>query len=82
VISKPAPPYPRIAVATRIQGTVNVEILIDEEGRVVSARAVDGHAVLRTAAEQAARQARFTPTILGGRPVKVSGVITYNFVLN
>lgn len=81
-ISKPAPPYPKIAVATRTQGPVNVEILIDESGRVISARAVDGHAVLRGAAEQAARQARFTPTILGGRPVKVSGVITYNFVLN
>ena len=82
VISKPAPPYPRIAIATRTQGPVNVEILIDESGRVISARALDGHAMLRGAAEQAARQARFTPTILGGRPVKVSGVITYNFVLN
>lgn len=82
VISKPAPPYPKIAIATRTQGPVNVEILIDEGGNVISARAVNGPAVLRQAAEQAARQARFTPTMLGGRPVKVSGVITYNFVLN
>ena len=82
VLSKPAPPYPKIAIATRTQGPVNVEILVDEEGKVISARAVDGPAMLRQAAEQAARQARFTPTLLGGRPVKVSGVITYNFVLN
>jgi protein TonB len=82
VLSKPVPPYPRIAVLSRTQGPVNVEILIDESGHVVSARAVDGPAMLRAAAEQAARQARFTPTTLGGRPVKVSGVITYNFVLN
>ena len=81
-LSKPAPPYPAIAKATGTQGPVNVEILIDEGGSVISARAVDGPPLLRAAAEQAARRARFTPTLLGGRPVKVSGVITYNFVLN
>jgi protein TonB len=82
VLNKPAPPYPKIALATHTQGPVNVEILIDEGGQVISARAVDGPAMLRAAAEQAARQARFTPTLLGGHPVKVSGVITYNFMLN
>ena len=82
VITKPAPPYPTVAKLTRTSGPVNVEILIDERGLVVSARAVDGPAMLRPAAEAAARQARFTPTLLGGQPVKVSGVITYNFVLN
>jgi protein TonB len=82
VLSKPVPPYPAIAKATHTQGPVNVEILIDERGHVISARAVSGPAMLRQAAEQAARQARFTPTILGTLPVKVSGVITYNFVLN
>ncbi|HEY9282763.1 MAG TPA: TonB family protein [Pyrinomonadaceae bacterium] len=82
VITKPVPPYPAIAKVTKTQGPVNVEILIDESGRVVSARAVNGPAMLRPAAEAAARQARFTPTILGGQPVKVAGVITYNFVLN
>ena len=82
VITKPKPPYPNIARVTKTQGPVNVEILIDESGRVVSARAVDGPAMLRPAAETAARQARFTPTLLGGQPVKVSGVITYNFILN
>lgn len=81
-ISKPAPPYPTVARLTKTQGPVNVEILIDEGGNVISARAVDGPPMLRAAAEQAARRARFTPTILGGRPVKVSGVITYNFMLN
>lgn len=82
VLSKPVPPYPAIARATGTQGPVNVEILIDERGNVVSARAVSGPAMLRAAAEQAASQARFTPTLLGNQPVKVSGVITYNFVLN
>lgn len=81
VISKPVPPYPAVAKAAGVSGSVNVEILIGEDGQVITARAIDGPALLRPAAVQAARQARFTPTVLGGRPVKVSGVIMYNFVL-
>ncbi|MDQ3135052.1 MAG: energy transducer TonB, partial [Acidobacteriota bacterium] len=63
------------------QGPVAVEIVIDEEGRVISAHATNGPQVLRIAAQQAALQARFSPTKLNGQPVKVTGVITYNFVL-
>ena len=80
-ISKPQPPYPAIARAARAQGTVTVQIVVDEGGRVISATAVSGHPLLQQAAVAAARSARFTPTLLSGQPVKVSGVITYNFVL-
>ena len=80
-ISKPQPAYPPIAKAARASGTVTVQILVDESGRVVSASAVSGHPLLQQAAVAAARQARFSPTLLSGQPVKVSGVITYNFVL-
>ena len=80
-ISKPQPAYPPIAKAARASGTVTVQILVDEQGRVVSASAVSGHPLLQQAAVSAARQARFSPTLLSGQPVKVSGVITYNFVL-
>jgi protein TonB len=80
-ISKPQPTYPPIAKAARASGTVTVQILVDESGRVVSASAVSGHPLLQQAAVAAARQARFSPTLLSGQPVKVSGVITYNFVL-
>lgn len=81
-INKPAPPYPTIARAARAQGPVAVQVVIDEQGRVISARATNGHPLLLRAAEQAAYQARFTPTLLSGQPVKVTGIITYNFVLN
>lgn len=81
IISKPAPPYPPLARAARVEGAVPVEILIDEQGRVLSATPTGGPAMLRIAAQQAAFQARFTPTLLNGRPVKVSGVITYSFEL-
>jgi len=79
-ISKPQPAYPPIAKAARASGTVTVQIVVDENGRVISASAVSGHPLLQQAAVGAARQARFSPTLLSGQPVKVSGVITYNFV--
>ena len=78
--SLPKPPYPPAARAVRASGAVSVQVLIDEGGSVVSASAVSGHPLLRAAAVQAARSARFSPTQLSGQPVKVSGVITYNFV--
>ena len=80
-ISKPSPPYPAVAKAARASGTVVVQITVDEGGRVISASAVSGHPLLRQAAVQAAHQARFSPTLLSGQPVKVTGTITYNFNL-
>ncbi len=80
-ISKPQPPYPPIAKAARASGTVVVAIIVDESGKVTSAKATSGHPLLQQAAVQAAYQARFSPTLLSGQPVKVSGFITYNFVL-
>jgi periplasmic protein TonB len=81
VVDLPKPLYPTIAKQARVQGPVNVQILVDETGRVVSAQAVKGSPMLTQAAVDAARRARFTPTKLGDQPVKVQGVITYNFVL-
>jgi periplasmic protein TonB len=81
-ISLPKPLYSEIAKRARIQGSVNVQVLIDESGRVVSAKAVSGHPLLTVEAQKAALQARFSPTKLGDQPVRVSGVITYNFVLS
>lgn len=80
-ISKPPPPYPAVAKAARASGTVVVQITVDEGGKVISAAAVSGHPLLRQAAVQAAYQARFSPTLLSGQPVKVTGTITYNFNL-
>ncbi|CAN5793550.1 hypothetical protein BH20ACI4_BH20ACI4_10810 [soil metagenome] len=79
-VSLPIPPYPAAARAVRASGAVNVQVLIDENGNVVSASAVSGHPLLRQAAAQAARSAKFRPTLLSGQPVKVNGVIVYNFV--
>lgn len=80
-ISLPKPVYPRMAIESRLAATVNVQILVDESGKVISAQAVKGHPMFLRAAQEAALRARFTPTMLNDKPVKVQGVITYNFVL-
>ena len=79
-ISLPKPAYPAIARTAHASGTVVVQVVIDENGNVISAHAVSGHPLLQAVAVAAARGARFSPTKLSGQPVKVTGVITYNFV--
>ena len=75
----PPPPYPAPAKLVGAFGVVNVQVTIDEHGKVISSRAVDGHALLRGPAEAAAWKAKFSPTLLSKVPVKVTGVIVYNF---
>jgi TonB family protein len=79
-ISLPKPAYPPAARAVNAEGSVNVKVVIDEGGNVISAEAVAGHPLLRAAAVSAARGALFSPTVYNGSAVKVSGVLTYNFV--
>lgn len=79
-IALPKPAYPLIARAAHASGTVVVQVLIDEQGNVSAARAVDGNPLLQAVSVAAARQAKFSPTLLEGEPVKVTGVIQYNFV--
>ncbi|HXH70831.1 MAG TPA: energy transducer TonB [Pyrinomonadaceae bacterium] len=74
------PSYPVEARASRASGTVNVQVEIDEQGNVLSAKAVSGDSTLRAASEEAARNSKFAPTTLQGVPVKVTGVIVYNFL--
>lgn len=80
-IEKPAPIYPEEAKAAGAAGSVVVKIVLDEDGKVEKAEAVSGHGLLQQAAVEAAYRARFSPTMLSGQPVKVAGVVTYNFVL-
>ncbi|MBV9957815.1 MAG: energy transducer TonB [Acidobacteria bacterium] len=81
-VSLPAPDYPEAAKRMRASGVVSVDVVIDVSGKVISAKASNGNPILQQAATQAALRARFSPTTLSGQPVKVSGVINYNFSLN
>lgn len=73
------PTYPPAARAVRASGAVGVQVTVDELGTVVSARPVGGHPLLRAAAVKAAFESKFSPTTLEGYPVKVVGVVVYNF---
>jgi protein TonB len=80
-VSLPPPSYPDAAKRSRVSGSVIVEVVIDEMGKVISAQAISGPMALREVAVQAALKARFSPTKLSGQPVKVSGTISYKFAL-
>lgn len=73
------PAYPEAAKTVKAGGAVNVQVTIDEGGNIISATAVSGHPLLREASEEAARASTFSPTLLQGVPVKVTGIIVYNF---
>ncbi len=76
---KVQPAYPAIAKAARAQGAVQVLITVDENGEVIDARVINGHPMFRDAALQGAKQWRFKPTELSGKPVKTQGILTFNF---
>jgi protein TonB len=80
-IELPRPVYSESARRWGHEGTVKVNVNIDVTGRVFSARAVSGPHQLRGAAEEAARRARFSPTLRSGQPMGISGVINYVFSL-
>ncbi len=80
-ITLPPPSYPEAARRLRMAGLVTVEVVVDETGKVISAVATSGPAILKDVAVQAALRARFSPTKLSGQPVKVSGLINYKFAL-
>ncbi|HEY6217252.1 MAG TPA: energy transducer TonB [Pyrinomonadaceae bacterium] len=77
--SLPKAVYPEEAKRLRVSGRVTVRVVVDENGKVISAKAIDGPAPLRETAEAAARQATFAPTTQDGITVKVTGTLTYDF---
>jgi TonB family protein len=81
VIKRVMPSYPPEAKAALVSGDVGVRITISEKGKVIEAEAVSGPELLREAALKAARQWRFEPLLLRGTPVKVRGVLTFNFIV-
>jgi TonB family protein len=78
-VSLPKPVYTEEAKRVRASGRVTVRVVVDENGKVISAQAIDGPLPLREAAEAAARKATFTPMVKDGITVKMSGTLTYDF---
>jgi TonB family protein len=78
-VTKASPIYPPIARQMKAWGEVQVEITIDENGRVIEAKAISGPSVLRAAAEEAARKWVFRPMRVDGRSMKQRDILTFNF---
>lgn len=75
------PTYTLVAQRANVEGKVLVEVELNEEGEVVSAKATSGHQMLRGPAEDAAKRSSFKPALYNGRPIKSKGAIVYNFTL-
>jgi tetratricopeptide (TPR) repeat protein len=76
------PPFPAAAREKRLSGRAFIAILIDEAGDVINATPVcGGYAELNAASAYAARLSKFTPTKVDQKPVRVTGLIVYNFVV-
>ena len=80
-VQRIAPAYPQMARSQRVSGTVTVYLVVNERGEVETISRTSGPAMLRSAAQDAARRWRFRPTVIEGRPVRVSGYINFNFTL-
>ncbi|MBD0372000.1 MAG: tetratricopeptide repeat protein [Pyrinomonadaceae bacterium] len=78
---KIAPSYPATAKTARVQGLVKVFITVDENGQVSKIERTDGPSLLRIAAETAARQWKFQPVLIDGKPIRMTGYISFNFTL-
>lgn len=74
------PEYPLAARSVRASGTVAIEVTIDEDGNVVSAERVSGDPLLAPSAVNAAKKAKFIPSVSKGAPIKITGIVVYNFV--
>ncbi len=75
----PMPPYPPLARSAHANGNVAVEVTVDEEGNVTSAKAISGHPLLQAASVAAARNAKFAPSRVAGQSAKTQGVLIYTF---
>ncbi|HEX8289316.1 MAG TPA: tetratricopeptide repeat protein [Pyrinomonadaceae bacterium] len=76
------PEYTTIDRQRNLQGLVTVQITLDEDGKVISVKAISGHLSLRPASEAAALKSRFKPAFVGNQAVKATGFINYNFKVN
>jgi len=82
LIVAPRPAYPRIAVATRTQGTVRIQAIIERDGTIGHLKVLSGPPLLVNAALEAVQQWRYKPTLLNGEPVEVVTEIEVKFTLN
>ena len=77
--SKPNPPYPIIAKQLKVEGEVQVQVVIGEEGKVEGATSVAGNPILMKAAIDTVKDWKFTPFKSNGKNVKAQAVLSFVF---
>jgi protein TonB len=82
LIKRVQPKYPQAALSAHVQGAVQIQALIDKEGKVVNLKVLSGDPGLAHAALEAVRQWRYKPYYLDGQPVEIETQITVNFKAN
>lgn len=75
------PTYPPLARTARVTGSVTVFLVVSEKGEVESVIRAEGPQQLQQAATEAARRWKFNPTEIDGKPVRVTGYLSFNFTL-
>jgi protein TonB len=75
------PVYPAIAKTAGISGTVVIEAVISKTGTVESLHVMSGPGLLRDAALDAIRTARYRPYLLNGEATEILTTFTVNFKL-
>jgi outer membrane biosynthesis protein TonB len=78
IVERPAPVYPVLVQKAQLNGSTVVEVLIGKDGQVEQAVILSGHPLVYPAVITAAMQAKFYPTYIKGRPIKVSGILIYD----
>lgn len=81
VASKTSPEYPAVARQLKLEGTVEIEAVISEQGTVEEVRVVSGNPVLTKSAAEAVKKWKFTPVTSGGKPVKAVAPLGISFKL-
>jgi TonB family protein len=78
-ISKPQPEYPVIARQLKLEGTVNLQAHVTEEGAVDHVETISGNPILSRSAEDALKRWKFNKQTEDGKPVKFVATVTFNF---
>ena len=75
----PIAPYPKEAREANIEGDVRLSLLIDQEGKVVSAKAISGTSLFQKAAEDWWSQCQFSPHLVNNKPRTVRVTVNTEF---
>ncbi len=83
LVKKVEPVYPDEAKEAGLEGTVVVEGVTDDKGKVVKAKIIKGeHEILNEAAITAVKQWEYEPFIINSKPIPVEFTVTMRFRLD